>query len=59
VCQLELSVDSVGELGVESEGQVAETSGQTAGTAEQDVGTTAAQSFHPVCQTGTGCSAVG
>jgi hypothetical protein len=52
VCQLELSVDSAGKLGVESEGRDAE-------TAEQDVGTAAAQSFHPVPQSGTGCLAVG
>jgi hypothetical protein len=59
VCRLELSDDSAGKLGVESEGQDAETAEQTAGTAEQDVGTAAAQSFHPVPQSGTGCSAVG
>jgi hypothetical protein len=34
VCQLELSADSAGKLGVESEGQDAETAEQTAGTAE-------------------------
>jgi hypothetical protein len=59
VCQLELSADSAGKLDVESEGQDAETAEQTVGTAEQDVGTAAAQSFHPVPQSGTGCSAVG
>jgi hypothetical protein len=59
VCQLELSANSTGKLGVESEGQGAETAEQTAGTAEQDIGTTAARSFHPVLQSGTGCSAVG
>jgi hypothetical protein len=59
VCQLELSADSVGKLGVESEGLGAETAKQNAGTAEQGAGTTAARSFHPVLQSGTGCSAVG
>jgi hypothetical protein len=59
VCQLEPSVDSAGKLGVESEGQDAETAGQTAGTAEQDVGIVVAQSVHPVPQSGTGCSVVG
>jgi hypothetical protein len=59
VCQLGLSADSAGKLGVESEGQDAETAEQNAGTAEQDVGTAAAQSFHPVPQSGTGCSAMG
>jgi hypothetical protein len=59
VCQLGLSADSAGKLGVESEEQDAETAEQTAGTAEQDVGTAAAQSFHPVPQSGTRCSAVG
>jgi hypothetical protein len=59
VCQLGLSADSAGKLGVESEEQDAETTEQTAGTAEQDVGTAAAQSFHPVPQSGMGCSAVG
>jgi hypothetical protein len=59
VCQLELSADSAGKLGVESEGQDAETAEQTAETAEQDVGTAAARSFHPVLHSGTGCSAVG
>jgi hypothetical protein len=59
VCQLELSADSAGKLGVESEERDAETAEQTAGTAEQDVGTAAAQSFHPVPQSETGCSAVG
>jgi hypothetical protein len=48
VCQLELFADSAGKLGVESEGQDAETAEQTTGTAEQDVGTAAAQNFHPV-----------
>jgi hypothetical protein len=48
VCQLELSANSAGKLGVESEGQDAETAEQTAGTTEQDVGTAAAQRFHPV-----------
>jgi hypothetical protein len=59
VCQLELSADSAGKLGVESEGQDAETAEQTARTVEQDVGTVAGHSFHPVPQSGTGCSAVG
>jgi hypothetical protein len=59
VCQRELSADSAGKLGVESEEQDAETAEQTAGTAEQDVGTTTTQSFHPVPQSGTGCSVVG
>jgi hypothetical protein len=59
VCQLELSADSAGKLGVESEGQDAETAEQTVGTAKKDVGTVAAQSFHPVPQSGTECSAVG
>jgi hypothetical protein len=59
VCQLEPSADSAGKLGVASEGQDAETTEQTAGTAKQDVGTAAAQCFHPVPQSGTGCSAVG
>jgi hypothetical protein len=59
VCQLGLSADSAGKLGGESEEQDAETAEQTAGTAEQNVGTAAAQSFHPVPQSGTGCSAVG
>jgi hypothetical protein len=58
VCQLQLSADSAGKLGVESEGQDAEPAEQTAGNAEQDVGTAAAQSLHPVPQSGTGCSAV-
>jgi hypothetical protein len=58
VCQLELSADSAGKLGVESEGQGAETAEQTTGTAEQDAGT-ATRSFHQVLQRGTGCSAVG
>jgi hypothetical protein len=58
-CQLELSADNAGKLGMESEGQVAKTVEQTAGTAEQDAGTVAARSFHPVPQSGTGCSAVG
>jgi hypothetical protein len=48
VCQLELSADSAGKLGVESEGQDAETAEQTAGSAEQDVGTSASQSVHLV-----------
>jgi hypothetical protein len=59
VCQLELSADSTGKQGVESEGQNVETTEQTAGTAEQGVGTATAQSFHPALQSGTGCSAVG
>jgi hypothetical protein len=59
VCQLELSTDFAGKLGVESEGQDAEIAKQTAGTAEQDAGTAAARSFHPVLLSGTGCSAVG
>jgi hypothetical protein len=59
VCQLELSDDSAGKLGMESEGQDAETAEQTAGTAEQGAGTADAQSFHPVLQSETGCSAVG
>jgi hypothetical protein len=59
VCQLELSADSAGKLGVESKGQGAETAEQTAGTAEQGAGTAAARSFHSVLQSGTGCSAVG
>jgi hypothetical protein len=59
VCQLELSVDSAGKLGVESEGQDVETAEQTAEAAEKDAGTTVARSFHPVPQSGTGCSAVG
>jgi hypothetical protein len=59
VCQLELSADSTGKLGVESEEQNAETAEQTAGTAEQSAGTAAARNFHPVLQSGTGCSAVG
>jgi hypothetical protein len=59
VCQLEPSADSTGKLGMESEKQDAETAVQTAGTTEQDVGTAASQSFHPVPQRGTGCSAVG
>jgi hypothetical protein len=59
VCQLELSADSAGKLGMESEGQDAKTAEQTAGTAEQDVGTAAAQSSHPVPQSRTGCLAVG
>jgi hypothetical protein len=58
VCQLELSTDSAGKLGVESEGQGAKTAEQTAGTAGQGAGAAAAQSFHPVLQSGTGCSAV-
>jgi hypothetical protein len=59
VCQLYPSADSTGKLGVESEGQDAETVEQTAETVEQDVGTATAQSFHQVPQSGTGCSAVG
>jgi hypothetical protein len=59
VCQLELSADSAGKLGVESEEQDVETAEQTTGTAEQDVGTAATPNFHPVPQSGTGCSAVG
>jgi hypothetical protein len=59
VCPLELSADSAGRLGVESEGHDAESAEQTAGTAEQDAGTAAARSFHPVPQSGTGCSTVG
>jgi hypothetical protein len=59
VCQLEPSADSAGKLGMESKEQDADTAEQTVGTAEQDVGTAAAQSFHPVPQSGTGCSAVG
>jgi hypothetical protein len=59
VCQLEPSADSARKLGMESEGQDAETAEQTTGTAEQDVGAAATQSFHPVLQSGTGCSAVG
>jgi hypothetical protein len=54
-----LPADSAGKLGVESEGQNAETTEQIAGTAEQGTGTTAARSFHPVLQSGMGCSAVG
>jgi hypothetical protein len=46
VCQLELSTDSVGRRGVESEEQNTETAEQTAGTAERGAGTAAAQSFH-------------
>jgi hypothetical protein len=34
VCQLELSTDSAGKLGMELEGQGAETAEQTAGTTE-------------------------
>jgi hypothetical protein len=59
VCQLEPSADSTGKLGVESEGQDADTTEQTIGTTEQDMGAAAAQSFHPVPRSGTGCSAVG
>jgi hypothetical protein len=59
VCQLELSADAVGKLGVESEGQDAETAEQTAETAELDVGTAAARSFHTVLQSGTACSVLG
>jgi hypothetical protein len=59
MCQLELSADSAGKLGVESEGQGAETAEQTTRTAEQGAGTAAAQSFHSVLQNGMGCSAVG
>jgi hypothetical protein len=59
VCQLELSADSAGKLGVESEGQDAETAEQTAGTTEQGAGTATARSFHPVLQSRMGCSAVG
>jgi hypothetical protein len=59
VCQLDLSANSAGKLGVESEGQGAETAEQIAGTAEQGAGTATAQCFHPVLQSGTGCSAVG
>jgi hypothetical protein len=59
VCQLELSTDSAGKLGMESEGQGAETAEQTAGTAEQGAGTVVAGSSHPVLQSGTRCSAVG
>jgi hypothetical protein len=44
VCQLELSTDSAGKLGAESEGQGVETAEQTA----------AAQSFHPAPQSGRG-----
>jgi hypothetical protein len=43
---------------MESERQDAETADQTAGTAEQGAGSAAAQSFHPVLQSGTGCYAV-
>jgi hypothetical protein len=59
VCPLELSADFAGKLGAESEGQGTETAEQTAGNAEQGVGIVAAQSFHPVLQSGTGRSAVG
>jgi hypothetical protein len=59
VCQLELSADSAGKLGMESEGQDAETTELTAGTAERGARTAVARSFHPVLQSGTGCSAVG
>jgi hypothetical protein len=59
VCQLELSADSAGKLGVESEGEGTDTAEQTAGTAEQGTGTAIARSFHPVPQSGTRCSAVG
>jgi hypothetical protein len=59
VCQLELSADSAGKLGMESEGQDAETAGQTAGNAKQDVGTVVARSFYLVLQSGMGCCAVG
>jgi hypothetical protein len=59
VCQLELSAESAGKLGMESEGQGAETAEQTAETAELDAGTAATRSLHPVLQSGTGCSAVG
>jgi hypothetical protein len=59
VCQLKLSTDSAGKLDVESEGQDTETAEQTAGTAEQDARTAATRSFHPVLQSGTGCSTVG
>jgi hypothetical protein len=58
VCQLELSADSAGKLGVVSEGQGAKTAEQTAGTAEQGAGFAAAQSFHLVLESGTGCSVV-
>jgi hypothetical protein len=59
MCQLGLSADSTGKLGVESEGQNAETAEQTAGNAEQGAETTATRSFHPVLQRGMGCSTVG
>jgi hypothetical protein len=59
VCPMELSADSAGELGVGSDEQNAETAEQTAGTAEQGAGTAAAQSFHPVPQSGRVCSVVG
>jgi hypothetical protein len=59
MCQLELSADSAGKLGMEFEGQDAETAEQTAGTAEQDTGTAASQSSHLILQSGTKCSAVG
>jgi hypothetical protein len=45
VYQLELSADSAGKWGVESEGQNAETAEQTAGTAEQGARTAATQSY--------------
>jgi hypothetical protein len=48
MCQLELFDDSAGKLGVESEGQNAETAEQTAGTAEYGARTASARSFHPV-----------
>jgi hypothetical protein len=59
VCQLELSADSAGKLGVESEGQNDETAEQTARTAEQGTGTAAARNFHPIVQSRMGCSMVG
>jgi hypothetical protein len=59
VCQLELSAEFVGKLGMESEGQGAKTVEQTAETAELDAGTAATRSLHPVLQSGMGCSAVG
>jgi hypothetical protein len=59
VCQLELSAESAGKLGMESEGQGAETAEQTTETAELDAGTAATRSLHPVLQSGTRCSAVG
>jgi hypothetical protein len=42
VCQLDPSADSAGKLGMESEGQDAETTEQTTGTAGQDAETAAA-----------------